>query len=713
VLEAEEVLSLEDLRLLAGHTYFDSCGLSVINVLKIRKALLEDEDDDDEGMGRGSGGEGMSELDMAAATPLFLARTLSEQLSDEIAMADKETADTAAKDENKDKKLRDEGTGNLEGGRGKGGGKGRHGKGIGGMGKGGMGKGGLFGARPSAMPFRTAPAPSPFGGGMGFGAAPAPAPPAAGFGGASLFDEEGGEEEEDEEDDKEDEDDEDEGMGRFGAAQPNLFGAPPSSFGGGATGFGGGAAGFGGGAAGFGGGAAGFGGGAAGFGGATLKMSRGGAGQEDEDDEDEGMGRGYGEGGGKGSMGKGGMGKGGMGKGRMRKGSMGKGDMGKGGLFGARPSAMPFRTAPAPSPFGGGMGFGAAPAPAPTAAGFGGASLFDEEGGDEEEDEEDDKEDEDDEDEGMGRGSGGEGGGKGGMGKGGMGKGSMGEGGMQKLDDARQAAFAPVDPPVRPTDEDEEQLRTPRPPVAIAQVRKFCAAVKESVTSAVFDSFVDVALRLPAAGVPAFAACAHIEAVLSDEVPYEVLQHIGMLYPPYGAKLDASATKQMRGVAEGAASSAALPASEKQISVFGFSRATVKNQKPPTEPAIVVGARVRVREGVTPSLGWGGVTRDSIGTVVAVRAPALGPPKEGDTVKVIRATDPDDHPFVGQEGVIVGDIGGPYPFQYLVKFEDGINNIFHKGDVEVKLDLKVKQTLTRCVFHYRRWPGWLLIYSDL
>jgi hypothetical protein len=284
-----------------------------------------------------------------------------------------------------------------------------------------------------------------------------------------------------------------------------------------------------------------------------------------------------------------------------------------------------------------------------------------------------------------------------------MGKGSMGEGGMQKLDDARQAAFAPVDPPVGPTDEDEEQLRTPRPPVAIAQVRKFCAAVKESVTSAVFDSFVDVALRLPAAGVPAFAACAHIEAVLSDEVPYEVLQQLGMLYPPYGAKLDASATKQMRGVAEGAASSAALPASEKRISVFGFSRATVKPQKPPTEPAIVVGARVRVREGVTPSLGWGGVTRDSIGTVVAVRAPALGPPKEGDTVKVIRATDPDDHPFVGQEGVLVGDTG----LSYLVQFEDGDVKIFNKGDVEVKLDLKVKQTLTRCVFHYRRWPGWL------
>ena len=56
----------------------------------------------------------MSELDMAAATPLILARTLSEQLSDEIAMAEKETSDTTAKDENKDKKLRDEGTGNLE-----------------------------------------------------------------------------------------------------------------------------------------------------------------------------------------------------------------------------------------------------------------------------------------------------------------------------------------------------------------------------------------------------------------------------------------------------------------------------------------------------------------------------------------------------------------------------------------------------------------------
>ena len=119
-----------------------------------------------------------------------------------------------------------------------------------------------------------------------------------------------------------------------------------------------------------------------------------------------------------------------------------------------------------------------------------------------------------------------------------------------------------------------------------------------------------------------------------------------MLYPPYGAKLDASATKQMRGVAEGAASSEALPASEKRISVFGFSGATAKPQNLPTEPDIVVGARVRVQEGVTPSLGWGGVTRDSIGTVVAVRAPA-----------------------------------------------------FDEGDVEVKLDLKVKQTLTRCVFH--------------
>jgi hypothetical protein len=36
----------------------------------------------------------------------------------------------------------------------------------------------------------------------------------------------------------------------------------------------------------------------------------------------------------------------------------------------------------------------------------------------------------------------------------------------------------------------------------------------------------------------------------------------------------------------------------------------------------------------------------------------------------------------------------------MVQFEDGnvIGN-FDEGDVEVKLDLKVKQTLTRCVFH--------------
>ena len=57
---------------------------------------------------------------MAAAVPLILARATrrsflslfssSEQLSDEIAMAEKETSDILAKD----KKLRDEGTGNLE-----------------------------------------------------------------------------------------------------------------------------------------------------------------------------------------------------------------------------------------------------------------------------------------------------------------------------------------------------------------------------------------------------------------------------------------------------------------------------------------------------------------------------------------------------------------------------------------------------------------------
>ena len=390
--------------------------------------------------------------------------------------------------------------------------------------------------------------------------------------------------------------------------------------------------------------------------------------EEEEGDEDGGMGWGYG--GDRGGKGKGGFegshgtGKGSMGKGGMGKGGMGKGGMGKGGRgngFGggaAAKSGFGFgAVSGATTGFDAGvtLAFGAGATPAFSAAGAAPSFAI----------------------------------------------GAGAEPAKTVLDEARQAAYVPMDPP---TDEEQacldERLRTPRPPVTIAQVHKFCAAVKESVTSAVFDSFVEVALRLPAAGVPSFAACAHIEAVLSDEGPYEVLQQLGMLYPPYGAKLDASATKQMRGVAEGAASSEALPASEKWISVFGFSGATAKPQNLPTEPDIVVGARVRVREGVTPSLGWGGVTRDSIGTVVAVRAPAfgpLGPPKEGDTVKVIQATDPDNHPFVGQEGVIVP---GGRSWLYMVQFEDGnvIGN-FDEGDVEVKLDLKVKQTLTRCVFH--------------
>ena len=98
------------------------------------------------------------------------------------------------------------------------------------------------------------------------------------------------------------------------------------------------------------------------------------------------------------------------------------------------------------------------------------------------------------------------------------------------------------------------------PPVTIAVVQEFCAAVKKSVPPAVFDSFVDVALRLPAAGIPAFVACAHIESVLSDKGQYEVLQQLGMLYPPYGAQLAAAAAKKSREDAERLASSAAASA---------------------------------------------------------------------------------------------------------------------------------------------------------
>jgi hypothetical protein len=341
------------------------------------------------------------------------------------------------------------------------------------------------------------------------------------------------------------------------------------------------------------------------------------------------------------------------------------------------------------------------------------------------------------------------------------------------------------------------------PPVTIAEVQEFCAIVKKSVPPAVFDSFVEVALRLPAAGIPAFVACAHIEAVLSDWGAaaeggrYEVLQQLGMLYPPYGAQLAAAAAKKSREDAERLACSAAASASgsigapapaalaaapapaanpfaalpacpafalpgtpapapaevvnqpagggalapalagpapvakkviEKPISVFGFtprtdwnslvmpvglqgggllgaSGATATLPKPPSVPAIVVGARVRVREGVTPSHGWGGVTAESIGTVISIHkpAPASGPPKRGDTVKVVANTSssPGLQPFVGQEGVIVGDDGTSNP--YKIQFKDGkLGGDFYKADVEVKLDLKVQQILTRCVVHFPR-----------
>ena len=49
----------------------------------------------------------MSELDLAAATPLCRARTPSEQLSDAIEMEEERTSDTTAEDENEGKKLRE------------------------------------------------------------------------------------------------------------------------------------------------------------------------------------------------------------------------------------------------------------------------------------------------------------------------------------------------------------------------------------------------------------------------------------------------------------------------------------------------------------------------------------------------------------------------------------------------------------------------------
>jgi hypothetical protein len=58
-------------------------------------------------------------------------------------------------------------------------------------------------------------------------------------------------------------------------------------------------------------------------------------------------------------------------------------------------------------------------------------------------------------------------------------------------------------------------------------------------------------------------------------------------------------------------------------------------------------------------------------------------------------------PFVGQEGVIVGDDGTSNP--YKIQFKDGkLGGDFYKADVEVKLDLKVQQILTRCVVHFPR-----------
>ena len=94
------------------------------------------------------------------------------------------------------------------------------------------------------------------------------------------------------------------------------------------------------------------------------------------------------------------------------------------------------------------------------------------------------------------------------------------------------------------------------PPVTFDEVHQFCAAVKGSVPSPVFDSFVEVAMRLPAAGVPAFVACAHIEAVLGDKGSYELLMQLGILYPPYGARLAAASAS----AAAEQLSKAALPA---------------------------------------------------------------------------------------------------------------------------------------------------------
>jgi len=55
--------------------------------------------------------------------------------------------------------------------------------------------------------------------------------------------------------------------------------------------------------------------------------------------------------------------------------------------------------------------------------------------------------------------------------------------------------------------------------------------------------------------------------------------------------------------------------------------------------------------------------------------------------------------------VIVGDDGTSNP--YKIQFKDGkLGGDFYKADVEVKLDLKVQQILTRCVVNFPEEPDW-------
>ena len=170
------------------------------------------------------------------------------------------------------------------------------------------------------------------------------------------------------------------------------------------------------------------------------------------------------------------------------------------------------------------------------------------------------------------------------------------------------------------------------------------------------------------------------------------------------------ATKEARRATRELASGKA----RRETALRALQEAKVRLEGLPMAP-VVVGGRVRLRDGVTPLPGWCDEKvracerlKESIGTVVALELPEEQDlyPKVGDTVLVLSSRL--ERSDVGREGVLILDDQTSTP--YKVRFDDGTQGGWY---LQGELRVKPERGLWNCLVDFPGVEDWETKVADL